>query len=91
MKFKTDEPHIPASIQEKIKLLSEYFEKSQILYDEIFEWYDAELKSYDSSANASDELFDPSNGYLIEGISELEILEGLSKLQVFNESRSEEL
>lgn len=89
MKLKTNEPYIPSSIHEKINLLSNYFEKVQMLYDEILEWYDAELKSYDSSANASDELFAPSNGSLIEGISELEILEGLSKLQVFNETRSE--
>ena len=61
MKPRTDSPSVPDDIQIKIRQLHDLLEDAQGLYDEIFNWYDLELKSYDSSVDASMELFDPGS------------------------------
>lgn len=86
MSKKTSEPSIPAEIMEKIQQLEHTLDIASDLYDQIFDWYDQELKSYDASANASDELFAPESGTIVPYISQLAILEGLSIVQTFNET-----
>ena len=61
-------------------------EEAQELYNEILDWYDHELKTYDPSVNALMELSDPGTGCVVEGISYHSIMEGLSILQTSNET-----
>lgn len=86
MKPRTDSPSVPDDIQIKIRQLHDLLEDAQGLYDEIFNWYDLELKSYDSSVDASMELFDPGTGCVVEGISYHAVMDGLCILQTANES-----
>ena len=90
MKKKTTEPFIPEDIMEKIQQLENLLDTASDLYDQIFEWYDQELKSYNPSVNASDELFDPGSGTVVPYISHLSILEGLSIVQTFNEAECDD-
>lgn len=85
MNHKNNEPFVPDNIQTKIQQLHDLLEGAQELYDEIFDWYDHELKIYDPSVDASMELFDPGTGHVVEGISYHAVMEGLSTLQTANE------
>ena len=85
MGLKIQEPSVPDDIQEKIRQLHETLEEAQELYNEILDWYDHELKTYDPSVNALMELSDPGTGCVVEGISYHSIMEGLSILQTSNE------
>ena len=84
MNKKTAEPSVPAEIMEKIQALNQLLADAAQLYDDIFGWYEKEIHSYNPTVNASDELFDPSTTS-VSGISYLEIMEGLSIVQTFNE------
>lgn len=86
MSKKTTEPWIPTDIMEKIHQLESLLDTASDLYNQIFDWYEKELKSYDPAASASDELFDPGTGSFVPRISPLAILEGLSILQTSNET-----
>ncbi len=86
MNPKTDTPSVPDGIRTKIQQLHDLLEDAQGIYDEIFDWYDQELKSYDPSADASMELFDPGTGCVVEGISYHVVMDGLCILQTANES-----
>lgn len=87
MKLKTDDPFVPEDIREKINELQSLLDHAADLYSDIYDWYDSELKSYDSEAAADDELFDPGTGIVVEGINYLSIMEALSVLQVANECK----
>ncbi len=89
MCLKIQEPSVPDNIQEKIRQLHDSLEEAQELYDEIIDWYDHELKTYDPSVNALMELFDPGTGCVVEGISYHAIMEGLSILQTSSETDQE--
>lgn len=88
MKLKTDEPYIPQDVLLKIEELKSILDEANELYEEIIEWYDSELKSYDERANATDELYSPGTGTIVEYISPECILEGLNILQTANEVNS---
>ena len=75
---------------DKIHQLEHLLNTASDLYDQIVEWYDQELKSYDPSVSASDELFDPGSGTIVPYISHLSILEGLSIVQTFNETNHDD-
>ncbi len=85
MKLKTDEPFVPENIRVKINKLQALLDQAADLYNDIYEWYDCELKSYDPKASADDELFDPGTGIVVEGIDYLAVMESLSGLQTANE------
>ncbi|WP_346905048.1 hypothetical protein [Faecalicatena contorta] len=68
MKLKTDEPFVPENIRVKINKLQALLDQAADLYNDIYEWYDRELKSYNPNASADDELFDPGTGTVVEGI-----------------------
>ncbi len=87
MKLKTDVPFVPEDIRAKIDELQSLLEHAADLYSDIYDWYDRELKSYDSKATAEDELFDPGTGTVVEGIDYLSIMESLSELQTANECK----
>lgn len=84
MNKKTSKPSVPAEIMDKIQTLNTLLTDASQLYNDIFDWYEKELHSYNPTVNASDELFDPSTTH-VSGISYLEIMEGLSIVQTFNE------
>lgn len=84
MNKKASKPSVPAEIMDKIQTLNVLLTDAAQLYDDIFDWYEKELHSYNLTVNASDELFDPSTIH-VSGISYLEIMEGLSIVQTFNE------
>ncbi|MCD7790143.1 MAG: hypothetical protein LUH55_06295 [Bacteroides thetaiotaomicron] len=86
MSKKTTPPYVPVTIRNKIEQLDELLQSANSLYEEIFDWYDAELKSYDSGSNALDELFSPNGSYVVPAISYNAIMEGLSIVQTFNET-----
>lgn len=90
MKSRTDKPSVPEDVIRKILQLTELLDEAQDLYDDIFEWYDTELKKYDRNADASSELFDPGNGYVVERISYDNIMEGLTTIQTESEALSDE-
>ncbi len=90
MKPKTDEPFVPENIRVKINKLQSLLDQAADLYNDIYEWYDRELKSYDPTAAADDELFDPGTGTVVEGIDCLAIMESLSELQTANECKAQE-
>ena len=85
MKLKTDEPFVPENIRVKINKLQALLDQAADLYNDIYEWYDRELKSYNPNASADDELFDPGTGTVVEGIDYLAVMESLSELQTANE------
>lgn len=89
MNLKLNEPSVPGYIHQKIMELQALLDQANDLRDQILEWYGAELKSYDDKADPDDELFDPGTGIVVEGISYLAIMEALSELQTFNETRAE--
>lgn len=89
MCLKIQEPSVPDNIREKIRQLHDTLEQAQELYDDILDWYDHELKTYDPSVNALMELFHPGTGCVVEGISYHAIMEGLSILQTSNETNAE--
>ena len=88
MKPKTDEPFVPENIRVKINKLQSLLDQAADLYNDIYEWYGCELKSYDPEAAADDELFDPGTGTAVEGIDYLAVMESLSVLQTANECRA---
>lgn len=90
MNKKTSDPYIPEDIMDKIHQLGNILDAASDLYDQIFDWYDQELKSYNPAVSASDELFDPDSGTIVPYISHLSILEGLSIVQTFNETNNDE-
>ena len=71
----------------KNRRIQKYIRRSK-LYEEIIEWYDSEIKSYDKRTNATDELYLPGTGTIVEYISPECILEGLNILQTANEVNS---
>lgn len=81
---------MPENIREKITKLQFLLDQVSALYNDIYEWYGCELKSYDPKAAADDELFDPGTGSVVEGIDYLAIMEDLSELQTANECKSRE-
>ena len=85
MSKKITEPQIPDEILEKIEHLNNLLDIASGLYDEITDWYDMELKSYEPSANALDELFHPGTGIIVPYVSSAAMLDGLTILQTFNE------
>ena len=87
MKLKTDEPFVPENIRVKINKLQALLDQAADLYNDIYEWYDRELKSYNPNASADDELFDPGTGTVVEGIDYLVVMESLSELQTANECK----
>ncbi len=87
MKLKTDEPFVPENIRVKINKLQALLDQAADLYNDIYEWYDCELKSYDPKASADDELFDPGTGIVVEGIDYLAVMESLSELKTANECK----
>lgn len=87
MKLKTDVPFIPENIRLKINELQSLLDRAADLRSDICDWYDGELKSYDSKASVDDELFDPGTGTVVEGIDYLAIMESLSELQTANECK----
>lgn len=50
MKLKTDEPFVPENIRVKINKLQALLDQAADLYNDIYEWYDRELKSYNPNA-----------------------------------------
>ena len=88
MKLKTDEPFVPENIRVKINKLQALLDQAADLYNDIYEWYDRELKSYNPNASADDELFDPGTGTVMEGIDYLAVMKSLSELQTANECKS---
>ena len=86
MKPKTDAPFVPDHIQGKIQQLHELLDEAEELYVEILEWYDHELQTYDPAVDSSLELFDPRTGSAMKRISYHVVMEGLSVLQVANET-----
>ncbi len=86
MKTKTSEPHIPDEILEKTRYLKKLLDQASNVYDEIIDWYDKELKTYDPEADATHELYDPGTGIVVKYISCDSMLEGISILQTFNET-----
>ncbi len=54
MKLKTDKPYIPQDVLLKIEELKSILDEANELYEEIIEWYDSELKSYDERANVTE-------------------------------------
>ncbi len=89
MNLKTDEPFVPENIKEKINKLQSLLDQAADLYNDIYEWYDCELKSYNPKAAADDELFDPGTGTVVEGIDYLAVMESLSVLQTANECKAQ--
>ncbi len=89
MSKKTAPPYVPVAIRDKLEQLDELLQSANSLYEDIFDWYDAELKSYDSGADALDELFSPNGSYVVPVISYDAIMEGLSIVQTFNETYSD--
>lgn len=90
MSKKTTPPYVPNEIKSKIDQLHALLEDANSIYEEIFDWYDSELKSYDSKSNALDELFSPNGSYVVPSISYEAIVEGLSIVQAFNETYPDE-
>lgn len=90
MKSRTDKPSVSEDIMQKISQLTKLLDEARDLYDDIFQWYDTELKKYDRNADASSELFDPGNGYVVERISYDNIMEGLTTIQAEKEAFSDE-
>lgn len=86
MSKKTTPPYVPSEIRNKIEQLNSLLQSANSIYEEIFDWYDTELKSYDSGSNALDELFSPDGSYVVPTISYDAIMEGLTTVQTFNES-----
>ena len=86
MSKKTTPPYIPSEIRNEIEQLDAMLESANSIYEEIFDWYDAELKSYDPGSDALDELFSPNGSYVVPAISLDAIMEGLSVVQTFNET-----
>lgn len=85
MKLKTDDPFVPDDIRVKINELQSLLDHAADLYSDLYDWYDSELKSYDPTATADDELFDPGTGTVVEGSDYLPIMESLSEFQTANE------
>ena len=85
MSKKITEPRIPDEIREKIEHLNNLLNIASGLYDEIIDWYDKELKSYDPYVNVLDELFHPGTGIIVPYVSSVAMLDGLTILQTFNE------
>jgi len=90
MKLKTDEPFVPYFIRDKIDQLQFLMAHASTLYDEVCEWYDRELKSYDPDAAMDMELFDPRTGPAIQEIDYFAVIEALSVLQTANEVSQQE-
>ena len=88
MKLKTDEPFVPENIRVKINKLQVLLDQAADLYNDIYELYDRELKSYNPNASADDELFDPGTGTVMEGIDYLAVMKSLSELQTANECKA---
>ncbi len=86
MSKKITTPNIPDEITLKIKQLNSLLDDANSIYEEIFDWYDAELKSYNASCHAQDELFSPNGAYVVPTISIEAIMEGLTTIQTFNET-----
>lgn len=78
-------PFVPKNIRAKIDKLQFLPDQASGLYNNIYEWYDLELKSYDPKAAADDGLFVPGTGTVVEGIDYPAIMESLSILQTANE------
>lgn len=91
MSIRIDEPSIPDHILYKISRLNALMDTAKTLYDEILDWYDRELKSYDPTADPESELFDPGIGCSISAISSAEILNALSVVQTANEVYLDEI
>lgn len=86
MSKKTTPPYVPDEVKSKINRLHALLEDANFIYEEIFDWYDRELKSYNPKSNALDELFSPNGSYIVPSISYEAIMEGLSTVQTFNET-----
>lgn len=67
MKSRTDKPSVPEVVMRKISQLTELLDEARDLYDDIFEWYDTELKKYDRNADDSSELLIPETDMLWNG------------------------
>lgn len=91
MMLKTDEPFVPETIREKIKQLQVLLDLALDLGNDICEWYEHELKSYDEDASMDNELYDPGTGIVVEGISYVGGIEALSVLQTANECSMERI
>lgn len=89
MKLNLNKPSVPETIQQKIMVLQHLLDQANDLRDQILEWYEAELKSYDDKVTPEDELYDPGTGIVVEGISYLAIMEALCVLQTANEVRTD--
>lgn len=87
MGLRTDEPVIPPEIEQKIRLLNRSLDNANALYQEIYAWYDAEIKSYCPTASANMEIFDPRYGVSVFQLDQSAMLESLSELQTDNESK----
>ena len=83
---KITEPRIPDEIREKIEHLNNLLNIASGLYDEIIDWYDKELKSYDPYVNALDELFHPGTGIIVPYVSNVACWTGLPSCKLLTKS-----
>jgi hypothetical protein len=72
---------LPVDIEARIIELNKLVDEARIYYNEVIEWYNNELKSYNANADSDDELFDAKTGDALYKIDRLAILESISELQ----------
>lgn len=82
-----EESFVPQEIKDKIEMLNKMIGEAESLNKEITEWYHEALLDMDSELNVDDELFDASNALSVEGIDFNAIMEGLSIVSIFIESK----